>query len=93
MHGDEQEQGPRIIRAGSGEISGPEDGAQDRFLIDGADTDGRVAVVEHLLPPRMLAGPLHRHSREDEFSVVLEGRVGALLGEHEVVVERFGLQF
>ena len=30
---------------------------------------------------RALAAPLHRHLREDEYSYVLEGRVGALLGE------------
>lgn len=37
--------------------------------------------VEHLLPPHALAAPLHRHTREDSY--VLEGRVGALLGEEE----------
>jgi quercetin dioxygenase-like cupin family protein len=30
-----------------------------------------------------LAAPLHRQTREDEYSYVLEGRVGALLGEQE----------
>ena len=29
----------------------------------------------------MLASPLHRHSREDEYSFVQAGEVGALLGE------------
>lgn len=43
-------------------------------------TEGRLAIVEHTLPPRALAAPLHRHSREDELSIVLEGRLGALLG-------------
>ena len=28
-----------------------------------------------------LAAPLHRHTREDEYSYVLEGRIGALLGD------------
>ena len=36
------------------------------------------------MPPHALAAPLHRHSREDEYSVVLEGRVGALLGDDVV---------
>ena len=36
------------------------------------------------MPPRALAAPLHRHSREDEYSFVLEGRVGALLGDEVV---------
>ena len=33
------------------------------------------------MSPRALAAPLHRHNREDEYSYVLEGRMGALLGE------------
>ena len=33
------------------------------------------------MPPRALAAPLHRHNREDEYSFVLEGRMGALLGD------------
>ena len=41
------------------------------------------------MPPRALAAPLHRHLREDEYSYVLEGRVGALLGD-EVVDGRPG---
>lgn len=47
-------------------------------------TDGRLAIVEHTLPARALAAPLHRHSREDELSIVLEGRIGALLGDDAV---------
>ena len=48
-------------------------------------TEGRIAVVEHTLPAGQLAAPLHRHSREDELSIVLDGRLGALLGDHEVI--------
>jgi hypothetical protein len=36
------------------------------------------------MPPRALAAPLHRHNREDEYSFVLEGRMGALLGDDVV---------
>src|SRR5213082_3603842 len=32
-----------------------------------------------------LAAPLHRHHREDEYSYVLEGAVGALLGDDVLV--------
>ena len=39
------------------------------------------------MPGHTLAAPLHRHTREDEYSYVLEGRVGALLGEEEVFGE------
>jgi hypothetical protein len=37
------------------------------------------------MPPRALAAPLHRHNREDEYSYVLEGQVGALLGEEVLI--------
>ncbi len=50
-------------------------------------TDGRLAAVEHSLPPRHLAAPLHRHSREDELSIVLSGRLGAKLGDDVVVAD------
>jgi len=33
------------------------------------------------------AAPLHRHTREDEYSYVTEGRVGALLGDDVVIGE------
>lgn len=50
-----------------------------RFMVPGADSAGGFALVEHSLRPRALAAPLHRHSREDEYSYILRGRVGALL--------------
>jgi mannose-6-phosphate isomerase-like protein (cupin superfamily) len=52
--------------------------------VPGAVTRGQLAIVEHTLPPRHLAAPLHRHSREDELSIVLEGTIGALLGDAQV---------
>jgi mannose-6-phosphate isomerase-like protein (cupin superfamily) len=55
-----------------------------RFMIDGWESDGRFSLVEHPMSPRALGAPLHRHSREDEYSYVLEGRVGALLGDEVV---------
>jgi mannose-6-phosphate isomerase-like protein (cupin superfamily) len=55
-----------------------------RFMIPGADTGDRFSLVEHPIPPRGLAAPLHRHNLEDEYSFVLEGRMGALLGDEVV---------
>jgi mannose-6-phosphate isomerase-like protein (cupin superfamily) len=55
-----------------------------RFMIEGARTDGAFALIEHPLAPRGLGSPLHRHSREDEYSYVLEGRVGVQLGDEVV---------
>jgi len=53
-------------------------------MVAGADSEGSFSLVEHPMPPRALAAPLHRHSREDEYSYVLEGRMGALLGDELV---------
>ena len=53
-------------------------------MIPGADSDTRFSLVEHPMPPRGLAAPLHRHNREDEYSFILEGRMGALLGDDVV---------
>jgi quercetin dioxygenase-like cupin family protein len=55
-----------------------------RFMLAGDETGGGFSLVEHPIPPRALAAPLHRHSREDEYSFVLEGRLGALLGDEVV---------
>jgi mannose-6-phosphate isomerase-like protein (cupin superfamily) len=52
-----------------------------RFMIDGATTGERCSLVEHPMSARALAAPLHRHNREDEYSYVIEGRMGALLGD------------
>ena len=54
-------------------IVGPKDGKAGmlgsigvRFMIDGEQThDGGFSLVEHPMPPRALAAPLHRHSRQD----------------------------
>jgi quercetin dioxygenase-like cupin family protein len=56
-----------------------------RFMIDGAESGGGFSLVEHPMSARALAAPLHRHTREDEYSYVIEGRVGALLGDEVVV--------
>ncbi|HEU4975546.1 MAG TPA: cupin domain-containing protein [Baekduia sp.] len=76
-------------------IVGPRDGKAGnlgsigvRFVIDSEETHaGGFSLVEHPLPPRRLAAPLHRHSREDEYSFVVEGRMGALLGDEVVFAE------
>jgi mannose-6-phosphate isomerase-like protein (cupin superfamily) len=74
----------RVLGPHDGQILGQPGILHDRFMITGQESGGRFALVEHLLPAKALAAPLHRHSREDEYSYVLEGRVGALLGEEEV---------
>ncbi len=77
-------------------VLGPRDGKAGflgtigvRFMIDGTQSGGGFSLVEHPMSPRALAAPLHRHTREDEYSFVLEGQVGALLGE-EVLIGKPG---
>src|SRR5690242_16717744 len=60
-------------------IVGPFDGKSGflgtigvRFMIDGNEAGDRFSLVEHPMSPRALAAPLHRHTREDEYSFVLE---------------------
>ena len=85
-------QGPRIV--------GPEDGKLAQLMTIGArmmawteETGGGFSLVEHPMPPRALAAPVHKHSREDEYSYVLEGRMGALLGDDVVYAEAGDLAF
>lgn len=52
-----------------------------RFLIDAARSGGGFSLVEHPIAPRTLGSPVHVHRREDEYSFVLEGRIGLLLGD------------
>ena len=72
-------------------VLGPNDGVAGflgcigvRFMIAGSDARGNFSLVEHAMSPRALAAPLHRHTHEDEYSFVIEGQVGALLGEQVV---------
>ena len=79
-------QGAKVLGPTEGK-SGRLGGMGVRFMVDGAESGGGFSLVEHPIPPRALAAPLHRHSREDEYSYVLEGRVGALLGDEVVYGE------
>ncbi len=56
-----------------------------RFMIDGDETGRRFSVVKHPMSPHALAAPVHRHTREDEYSYILSGNVGALLGDAVVI--------
>src|SRR5919198_498156 len=79
---------------------GPADGrlvdigsAGVRFMAWSEETGGGFSLVEHPIPPHGLVAPLHKHSREDEYSYVLEGRMGALLGDDVVHAEVGDLVF
>ena len=72
----------------SNRVMGPTDGKAGflgsigvRFMVDGQTSGGGFSLVEHPMSAHALAAPLHRHLREDEYSYVIQGRMGALLGE------------
>ena len=54
------------------------------WKLDGPLSGGRFSVVHHPIAPHALAAPLHHHENEDEYSYVIEGVLGALLGEEVV---------
>ena len=78
--------------AQTAKVVGPKDGRSGflgsigvRFMMSGDESGGGFSLVEHPMSPRALAAPLHRHALEDEYSYVLEGRVGAMLGDDVLV--------
>jgi quercetin dioxygenase-like cupin family protein len=80
---------PHVLGARQGDILGLPGSVRDRFMVRQDESGGGFSLVEHHFPPKTLAAPLHRHSHEDEYSYVLEGRIGALLGD-EVVYGELG---
>jgi mannose-6-phosphate isomerase-like protein (cupin superfamily) len=57
------------------------------LLLGAERTGGQLSVVEHPLAPRALGSPVHTHRHEDEYSVVLEGVVGAQVGDETLQAE------
>jgi quercetin dioxygenase-like cupin family protein len=53
------------------------------YKVTSPDSGGALAALEVTIPPRTLVKP-HNHSREDEFTVVLAGTVGARVGDRVV---------
>jgi quercetin dioxygenase-like cupin family protein len=87
--GNEGAEGLKVVhpdRGDSGEIL---PGVGVVFKIDGEDTGGALAIVEHPFEVGALVPP-HMHTREDEFSIVLEGEIGFRSGDEEVVLEPGG---
>ena len=59
-------------------------GLGTQYLIRSEQTGGRFALIEHTIPPHSLAAPVHTHENEDEYSYVLSGRMGAMVGDEVV---------
>jgi quercetin dioxygenase-like cupin family protein len=57
-------------------------GAEVIFKVDGEMTGGAFSICETTAEPGRLIPP-HLHETEDEYSYVIEGRIGVLIGEDE----------
>ncbi|MFI6579617.1 cupin domain-containing protein [Embleya sp. NPDC050493] len=50
-------------------------GSRNRCLMNGSETEGRFALVQHLLDPWALGSPMQRHTHEDQYLYVLSGEI------------------
>jgi len=66
---------PRVLGPSDGHLA-ILGGTGARFMIEGANAGKRFALVEHPMQPRALAAPMHRHHREDEYSLSLKAASG-----------------
>ena len=73
-----------VVRPGEGEQTGPP-AFRVAFKLWSRDTGGAFSIVEHPFPVGAIAPP-HVHTREDEYSIVLDGTMGFRSGEREVVL-------
>ena len=55
------------------------------FKLMGEQTNGLVSIVEHPFPVGACVPP-HKHTLEDEYSIVTEGEIGFRSGDREVVL-------
>lgn len=55
------------------------------FKLESGTTGGAVSVVEHPFEVGLITAP-HRHTREDEYSLVLEGEIGFRSDDAETVL-------
>src|SRR5215475_15652788 len=70
---------PRMVAPGEGKTV-MLFGIRFSYKVESAHSGGSLAVLEVQIPAKTLVKP-HNHSREDEFSLVLSGTVGARIGD------------
>lgn len=75
----------KVVQPGEGKAGGLLPGVGVVFKISGSDSGGALAIVEHPFEVGALVPP-HLHTREDEYSIVLEGEIGFRSEEKEVVL-------
>lgn len=67
-------------------------GSDFRRAVTATDTDGRFCVLKATMPAEAFVWP-HTHTHEDEITFVHRGRIGARVGQQDVVVEEGGFLF
>jgi quercetin dioxygenase-like cupin family protein len=73
-----------VVAPGEGEqVAIPGFGAT--FKISSTTNGGEVAILEHPFSVGLITAP-HRHTREDEHSIVIEGQIGFRSDDSEVVL-------
>lgn len=78
-----------VVPAGQGRVADLGDGLGVAFKLWGEDTGASLAVVEHPFAVGTYVSA-HLHTREDEYSIVLEGEIGFRSGDREVVLTAGG---
>ena len=73
---------PKVVAPGEGKTV-MLFGVRFSYKIESHDSAGKLAVLEVEIPAHTLVKP-HNHTREDEFSLVLEGTVGVRVGDREM---------
>jgi quercetin dioxygenase-like cupin family protein len=74
-----------VVRPGEGRVGTLAPGTGVIFKLFGQATGGALSMVEHPFDVGALVPP-HVHTREDEYSIVLEGEIGFRSGDREVVL-------
>lgn len=79
----------KVVEPGGGRAGQLGPGLGVVFKIDGEDSGGALSIVEHPFGVGTLVPP-HIHTREDEFSIVVEGEIGFRSEDQEVVLSAGG---
>lgn len=70
---------PKLIAPGDGKVVRLF-GVRFDYKVESDDSGGALSVMEVEIPAKTLVKP-HTHSREDEYSLILEGAVGVRIGD------------
>lgn len=78
-----------VVQPGEGDVGGLLPGVGVIFKIDADAAGGALSIVEHTFAVGALVPP-HVHTREDEYSIVLEGEIGFRSEDKEAVLSAGG---